>query len=395
MFFNLSKQQDTRSSNHFQLGKLWLNIDAGWSMTSVDGSIIVYKGYANDYLINTILEDIIADTVPKFDGNFCVFRYDVSDQQLKIYTSRSCGFALYHSDDSLSNWIQCDNRIYADFLIENIDQDLNITVKKHDPIGDIITDVLTEDEVVDEIYRILYSRIERFLSTNTLPVNVFLSGGIDTMLVYSFVKKITDNYRLIAESHLEFDEFWCKNKTYISSRHWAYSQIHHWREPCILCSGAPGDEFMLRAPETANLFLMNLGTNIPMQLDNDQHYLQRNYLTKEKHLNLYKQQATDPMIRMLTKDKRFLFRDICNKNANDKQHWHLGHTLTFTPLHDMEIMKLIMRLPAESAIAQILDSKISKRLIAMNDSNLLRYLSTEKNSEPLSNLWELLDFLSH
>jgi hypothetical protein len=156
MFFNLSKQQDTRSSNHFQLGKLWLNTDAGWVMTADDDCIIVYKGYTNDHSIRNALEDITADYIPTFDGNFCVFKYDIADKQVRLYTSTNCSFAIYYDESAVSNWIEYSNRIYADFLIEKIDQNLKITLQKYDPIGNIITDVLSEDEVVDQIYHILY-----------------------------------------------------------------------------------------------------------------------------------------------------------------------------------------------------------------------------------------------
>jgi len=51
---------------------------------------------------------------------------------------------------------------------------------------------------------------------------------------------------------------------------------------------------------------------------------------------------------------------------------------------------LMLRLPLESAIGQILDSTISKQLIAMNDQSLLQYLSTDKNYDSFNNLWPYL-----
>jgi hypothetical protein len=39
-------------------------------------------------------------------------------------------------------------------------------------------------------------------------------------------------------------------------KYWGYRQIHHWQMPCVLASGAPGDEFMLRSPTTANQYLL-------------------------------------------------------------------------------------------------------------------------------------------
>ena len=72
--------------------------------------------------------------------------------------------------------------------------------------------------------------------------------------------------------------------------------------------------------------------------------------------------------------------NLCNILVNDWQHWHLGNTLTWTPLRDIEIIKLFLRLPVDDALGQILNSDISCRLIEQNEAGLTRVISDQKNS---------------
>jgi hypothetical protein len=77
---------------------------------------------------------------------------------------------------------------------------------------------------------------------------------------------------------------------------------------------------------------------------------------------------------------------------NDCQHWHLGNTLTFTPLRDLALFKLLLRLPFADAVAQIMHSEISLALIERNDPELLKYISPIKNTgETFSNLVYLMN----
>ena len=209
------------------------------------------------------------------------------------------------------------------------------------------------------------------------------------MLVFSYIKASTDRYQMIFQQHVEWDEFWCRNQCRLKQNFWGYSQIHHWTDPCVLSSGAPGDEFMLRSPVTANLWLKYHGTNILDELQKNPNTLHRDYFLQHKHINLFEQQEKDDELNSMCFEKFATY--LCNIVANDCQHWHLGNTLTFTPLRDIEIFKLFLRLSKSDGIKQILDSDISKKLISKNDPNLLNYISDSKNSEEtLSNMVGLM-----
>jgi hypothetical protein len=277
--------------------------------------------------------------------------------------------------------------IHSTFYVLPFDNSLNFKLIKnsYEPIN---FEIKTEDEVVNQIYDILYQKIKKFLTHNQLPLRSFLTGGIDSMLVYSFVKKITENVKIVNYYYFYLDEFCCKNMDYIKKEYWGYKQIHHWEDPCVLLSGTPGDEFMLRSPTTSNLYLMNYNTSIPKLIENSKH-LHSAYFKKEDHLAIFDQQCKDKFTQMLVKDKKFLYPKICEILLEDFQHWHLGKTITFTPLRDLEVFKLLLQLPFDSAVSQILDSKISKRLIAMNDPNLLNYLTCSKNKDSLYKIYDL------
>jgi hypothetical protein len=82
---------------------------------------------------------------------------------------------------------------------------------------------------------------------------------------------------------------------------------------------------------------------------------------------------------------------VCNTVVNDWQHWHIGNTLTWTPLRDLELFKLCLRLPPELAKGQIMNSTVSRTLIEQNVPGLTSVLSDQKNTgNVMRNLQQLL-----
>jgi hypothetical protein len=104
------------------------------------------------------------------------------------------------------------------------------------------------------------------------------------------------------------------------------------------------------------------------------------YFRKKDNYEIFKQPATATPW------------DLCNIIVNDWQHWHLGNTLTWTPLRDLEIFKLLLRLPMDAAVEQVMNSKLSIQLIEQNCPGLSAGLSTQKNSgNVLSNLTRIYE----
>lgn len=390
MFFSLQKDSDTNYSNSYNFGNIVLNTDNGWSELNDENYKIVFKGYSDKGTLINRLNEIIESTVPCVKGNFCVFYYEKQTDKIYLKHSVDRSFNLYYDVCEITNLRIKPKKIFTDKLIGTIDQSLNLQFVDYDPIGTVVDTNRDYNSILEEIYNILDNKVGNFVRNNSLPLQVYLSGGIDTMLVYSFIKKHTSNYQFADRAHVELDEFWAKSQKYIQDNYWAYNQIHHWRNATILASGAPGDEFMLRSPTTVNLYLSANKIDIFNLLDTNETFLHKNYFMKPKHQKLFTDQNNDPYLKMLVKSKVHTYKHICNVASNDHQHHHLGETLTFTPLRDLDILKLCLLLPCEAAIDQIMHSRLSKDLIAMNDPSLLNHLTTDKNNQ---NYWPVYEYI--
>ena len=389
MFFKLSNQPQGNFTSHYRLGSLVLSTDAGWHNIETESHVFVYKGYVEDADWCDAMLANMHDH--QYLGNFLCFRFDRATRMIEILGNRWRGVTMWYKQNFwLSNLDKEADPLWNDSVI-TVDQDLVCNTKPLDIIGEVYEGCHDANRVVGAVNQILHDRTVGFLNHNRLPIKVFCSGGIDSTLVWSYVAKHTANYELVLENRVQWDRFWCMNRRKITSLFWGYTQIHHWLEPCVLTSGAPGDEFMMRGPTTVNLWCMYHGLDIFDVLHNRE-CLHHDYYMQDKHQKLFRQQQQDRSLDSVMRlDRNEFIRYICNINANDCQHWHLGNTLTFTPLRDMRILKLMLALPVDDLLTQILDSAISKRLIAGNDQNLLSMLSDTKNvGESFSNLAQLI-----
>lgn len=373
MFFSVSQNKQDNFPNHYQIGKLWISADSGWTQTTVRGKTVVYKGYTESGSIEQNLESIIAQEQPELLGNFCVFVWD--GDQLAVKTDFWRSFPIWYDRTQITNLTPLEHTVYTDGII-SIHHDLEITYKNYDPIGSIDPTEITWSQAVSQVDRILTDRISNFLNQNNKTLRVFLSGGVDTLLVYSYVKKLGADHELIEYHHIDYDYFW-KNNSDKLNKFWGYTQIHHWREPTVLVSGAPGDEFMLRSPTTANLWLLHHGTDILEQLDLNPDCLHRNYFLRNYHVEIFKDQRLN---NNQTLNDQSLHRQLCNILLNDWQHWHLGNTITWTPLRDLHIFKTLVRLNPADGIKQIMNSDLSRQLIENNVPGLTALLSNQKNT---------------
>lgn len=377
MFFSISKSADYNFPHRVTLGQLWLNFDNGWTLEEDSLKLQLSKGY------NDSGTPLVPKLVPTETGNFCVINF--SNNVIDICGNLNRSFPIYYDNERISNLYVTDSVVWSNNSV-SIKQDFSFDLTVFNPINGIKLNKLSESEVIDGVTDILDKSVSAFVCSNTLPLKVFLSGGVDSMLVYSFVKKYTADYELVQCEHMDFDEFVCKNRTRLKKSFWGYAQIHHWKSPCVLTSGTMGDEYMLRSPAIATMFLMHHGINL-LDLLAKENCLHKDYYLREKNLSIIKQTLDSKAVQDLVKDRAKLFSHLYKINLNDWQHWHLGNTLTYTPLRNLEIFKLMLTLPVDSAVGQILDSTVSKQIIKNNYPHLLQYLSNEKNVETLENMW--------
>jgi hypothetical protein len=389
MFFKLAHTIDDRFPVQHHLGKIVLNVDSGWHTHQRDNLRYVFKGYVED--AGWSPELLAATSDLKALGNFCVFCFDTTAQTLSLKTNRWRGMIVWNKPGQwISNLDRGSYTIWNDSSI-TVDQDLSFLETKVDIIGDTSAADITPSHLIDRVHQILDSRIGNFLHHNTLPVRVFCSGGIDSTLVWSFIKRHTLDYELVLENRVQWDYFWCRNRRQITQQFWAYQQIHHWLEPCVLTSGAPGDEFFFRSPVTVNLWCMYNNIDI-FDLLRPGVGILYDYFMLEKNQALFRSQQSDRSLDEVMRKKPSDFnRYLCDIVVNDCQHWHLGNTLTFTPLRDLEIFKLFLNLSPNNVFPQIFNGDISRALIARNDPTMLDLMSDVKNvGESLSNLARLV-----
>lgn len=388
MFFSISKNKQDNFTSSYNVNSVWINVDSGWTVDDLGSMVVIYKGYADNCCISNNLQEIFSSDEPFDTGNYCVFFANKHTGLVDIKTDRYRGFPIYvNPRHTVTNLIKQDYTVWTDSLI-SVNPDITINEQKFDAIGNIDSVVLEYDFVVSEIDKILRRKTENFLLHNTLPIKVHLSGGVDSLLVYAYLQAYTDNFELIKCAHVDYDRFWLLNETDIKT-HWGYTQIHHWSDSCVLTSGAPGDEFMLRSPVTSDLYLKARGQSILdlLQQPSWRTCLHADYFSLQRHQTIFHNSVVDQKKNL--HDHNY---NLCNINLNDWQHWHLGNTLTWTPLRDLEIFKLMIRLPLENAISQIMDSALSKQLIANLDPTLVSLISDQKNSKnPMKNL---VNFLS-
>lgn len=376
MFFQISKsKQDNFPFNH-QTKNFVISLDEGWRHIHYQNNDIWYKGYLDAGDLTQHVLEIANEEEPSHCGNFCVIK--VFDVGMIIRTDKLRSFPLWHSTtNGLTNLHPIGDTYWTDSYVM-MNNNLSMLHSKFDAIGEISDSLLSFKQVIDQVDALLDLKVKTFLANSTLPLKVFLSGGIDTGLLYSYIQKHTSKYEQVMYSHMDFDYFYLKNQSHLSNL-WGYNQIHHWKEGCVLASGAPGDEFTARSPTTANLLLLHYNTSIPTLLDNPQfkdclHYT---YYNQKKYLTSWHDQ--EKVYQHLSLKETI--KKCCEYNINDWQHWHLGNTLTWTPFRDIEMFKLIARMEPIALTDQIMNSTVQLELIRRNNPKILRYLSTQKNAK--------------
>lgn len=384
MFFSIDKTKQDNFVEFFQFGKFFVSVDSGWSVYEIKEYVVVYKGYADYHHLRDILDIIISETEPKQTGNFCAIIFNKIKNTICIKSDRYRSFPIYvDSGHKITNLTKQKQIAWTDSLI-TIKSNLEVIENKFDAIGNTNLSPISLDKGIEILYSILDKKTKAFLELRSelplafqKPIYVFLSGGVDSLLVYSFLQKYTKDYKLINCSHIDFTDFWLLNSDDITNN-WGYKQIHHWVNPCVLTSGTPGDEFMLRSPVTSNIFLQNHGTNLD-EINIDSKNLHYSYFKTPKNLQIVNQLSSELSINQKLTKKQLVWK-LCNIICNDWQHWHLENTLTWTPLRDLDIFKTILQVPYEFQIKQILDSFISKTLIKEINPEFINLISDQKNT---------------
>lgn len=387
MFFELSKNKNQDYPNNYELKNgIFFNCDLGWQRIEYKNYVIFFKGYVLDKSIDEIFfESIIKDPTPKFDGNFLGI---IVGETITI-TNDSCrGSPIqYIQNEKVTNLEQGHTPVWADRYL-TIDNKLTIKVNQFSPYTPLYEN-LDYNSALNQIDSMLCDSFEIFLSKNTKPLKVFLSGGIDTLTMYSYIKKFTKKFEIVDYEYKKFTHFYVKNWNTKINKFWGYTQIHSWGdEPAVLLSGGCGDEFFLRGPAMLSVLAEHYNIDVLSLIGKNQQCYHKQYLTMEKNIHYFKNKKNFHKL-----PKKNIINYILQTLINDHQHWHIDETICFTPFKNIKIANIMMRLPRQNLIEQILDAEFNKQLIIKNNPDDLKLLSKYKNNRALENILRVKNVL--
>jgi hypothetical protein len=276
-----------------------ISLDLGWNITNE----VIYKGLpGNECTIRLNADSIIVDPGPRRT------------------------FPVYYNEDNISNLID-----YTTTYTSGQDLTVhNATVLANTESTTFAKLDLNDDELLDYLYNYLDDKVKNF--NPGLPIKVFPTGGVDVALIISFILKNKKDYEFLNAEYKAMDYFTCHNRDNIGNN-WAYRDIHYWTTPSILMSGTLGDEMMLRNPQHAYMLAKLNGENIIEILKANTGLYHSHYYSRSKLKYFYDE--ADALNLDEEKTKNF----ILGRNSFDYQHWHMGETLTWTPLNDLNITK--------------------------------------------------------
>lgn len=375
MFFKIAAQNLDRFMFNYKLNDTyWLNCDAGWTDITTKYGVAYIKGYCHEHKFDIeFAEELFEDLEPRFTGNFLAVLARLSGT-IDVTNDSTRATPMWRNESSVGNidisdginvWASNTVTITAEEIRE---QDWNNITPHNVPACNL-------NSALDQIDSILTEKFT-WLKDNAKNIKIFYTGGIDTLLCISYLRKLGIQHELVTAEHYDYDKFTCNFDQEIKHR-WSYNQMHHWREPTYFVTGSCGDEFFLRGPATANLMLTHLGINI-LQLLKPNHY-HYNYFREQEKLDIYERQRNDSEIQKIITNKKEVSDYIVGMCMNDHQHWHLGNTLTFTPFKDTRILAIILEMEKNDIAECVADAKLQRELIRRNNPELLQYLDEYKN----------------
>lgn len=394
MFFSISKtKSDSRFHNHYWINGFNVSTDDGWSRTeTINGTTLFYKGYSDTNMIENIAEDFEYNTKPRYTGNFCVIL--VYDNKVVITHDIDRSFPLkYYSNDKISNLpypnnVKIEDHIWSDSIVEYTNNGINKIFFENFYNVDV-SETISLSDCKKDIEEILSKKVNN-LNKISNTINIFLSGGIDTTMVYSLLKKYyTQNINIITKEIFEFTEFTTKNMDSLlnHSGTWGYKQFHHWKQNSFYATGGMGDEIFLRGPTTAALWCAWHDVNLLKELENINYAYHKKYFLLEKNKKIIDYYWSNRRnIQEEFSNYSDLCWQICNMVSNDHQHWHLENTISWTPLKDIRIIKNILKLPKDIILKQIIHGIVDLEIISKLHPEMKKHICTHKNHNQYDNL---------
>jgi len=368
VFFSLAPKPDDRFPNYDKFGEYWFSHDDGWN----DCKSYWYKGYNYSQLEH---------------GNFLKLKL-ISNSEVLLEHDAARGFPLWWDNrtQTLTNLVGTGLQIW---------NNKTVSIRNH-WLHDVDTGNYTHfeskqmsfDHVVDLICENLVAKAHALKNSDSaIPKKMFLTGGIDTATIYSVLKYVNIDIELVDYEYIKYDNFLNKNFCKLQENHWGYKQIHHWTCPTTLISGAYGDEFLMRGPQTVAWWAASNDINIVDLLEKNSNAYHHKYFLKGKNVDIFNA-AWNLRLESKNNCKNIdnLNSQIINTVSNDFQHWHLGNTLMWTPFKDIELLKICLNLNTQDLTDHVINATINKGVIKKMYPCAQSMVSRQKNINPRENL---------
>jgi hypothetical protein len=177
MFFSISKHVNNDFPNHIKWGEFCVDFDNGWTVSDN----LISKGYP---------------------GKSCKIQY--SDIGIELTSGERQTFPIYIDDTNfvVSNLLHMPNSFLGDVIISS-----DVITKITSPSHTFIKLNLADDVIIDQINTTIEQSILNFKFDK--PVKLFLTGGVDTLLLAAYVVKHNIPYELVNYEHFDLDYFMC------------------------------------------------------------------------------------------------------------------------------------------------------------------------------------------
>jgi hypothetical protein len=390
MQFEISSNTNLKYTNNVKISDdLYFKSDIGWTTFTKNSAIVYFKGYQiSEYTDEGFIDEIIGDPVPKFNGLFIavicytngktVVTFDI-DRGTHIQYNTSPIFV----STMLNTGCESNNLGGQEYIV--IDNN-TLSTKSYDLFKNYLNfDPMTEEEVLTSIDTVIRNNFKKMLDKNKDPIIVMITGGVDTLIGFSYLKQYTDNFKILTYEHIDFTDFICKNWASFKKRN-SSEGLLHFKGSKLILAGGWGDERLIRDPRICNLNFKLHGSSILEEIENHVGEYQYQIAQTPAYKNAYIEQQNIPSM-----NKIETFREMYNINVHVRGWGHVEENLYFSPLKDLQITNYMLRLPYEVQKKQLFNGYLSKKLIERNDPDLLQYISKYKNHNCFENVYKMFE----
>lgn len=390
MYFELSSTKNPKFTEFNQISdNFYLSSDIGWVSYKKKNATVYFKGYQlTDFTEAKFIDQIIKDPTPKFNGFFIAIICYNNGKIVVTFDMDRGTHIHYNSENIFVSNILTDERgtqVVGGkeyIIIENNSlstPSYNLLEKYFDFTP------MSEEEGIEAIDLVIRKNIQTMLSKNKDPIIVMITGGVDTILAFSYLKQYTSNYKILTYEHIDFTEFICKNWAMFKKRNSAEGLLHfHGRN--LIVSGGWGDERLIRDPRMSNLNFKLHGSSVLNEVEEHVGEYQYQVAQLPGYKQGYAEQENMPPL-----DKLETYKEMYNISIHVRNWGHVEENIYFSPLKDLQLTNYTLRMPYEVQKKQFFDGYLAKKLIERNDPDLLNYVSKYKNFNCFENVYKLFE----